>query len=95
MIDAIGLGEAIVNLITIAFLCLTLLGTGVLLYFRKKFVAVVWMSIGLNLIFNFYFMGTDKVALQVVNIIIWPAINILLLVSLIVVLIKEKVHEKN
>lgn len=79
MIDSIGLGDFLANIIVFTILFLS---SGIFLFLlRKKNVfSFVWLSCSLNLASFLYFMGSVSYFISTLNIIIWPIINIILIV---------------
>lgn len=80
MIDSIGLGEIIANLIYYAILVIALTGSIIFLSIKKKFLALIWLSIFLNLLSFLYLLGTRDLFIFLLNYILWPIINIFLIV---------------
>lgn len=79
MIDSIGLGDFLANMIV--WLCL-FLAVGVFLFLlrKKSLLSWVWLSCSLNVVAFLYFMGSVSYFISIFNIIIWPVINIILIV---------------
>lgn len=80
MIDSIGLGEAIANLIYFLILGIAVIGGGIFLLFRKKILALTWLSIFLNLFSILYFLGIRSPFIFLLNFLIWPILSIILIV---------------
>jgi hypothetical protein len=80
MIDSIGLGAAIANLIYLIILAIATVGGVFFLVIRKKFLSLIWLSILLNLLSFLYFMGIRNISIFSINYIIWPILNIILIV---------------
>lgn len=80
MIDSIGLGEAIANLIYSSILIFAVIGSVVFLLFRKKMLALIWLSVFLNLLSVLYFLGARSPFVFLANFIFWPILNIFLIV---------------
>jgi len=80
MIDSIGLGEAIANLIYWAILIIAVIGGAIFLAARKKLLSLIWFSVFINLLSFSYFLGARNLLAFLINYIIWPIINILLII---------------
>ncbi|OGI34453.1 MAG: hypothetical protein A2259_05245 [Candidatus Moranbacteria bacterium RIFOXYA2_FULL_43_15] len=93
MLDSIGLGDAIANVISLALLIVALGGGWVFFVSKHRYIAYAWMSILLNLLAVFYFMGFSGI-LPLAAFFFWPIVNILLIVSLVIKNINKK-NEKN
>lgn len=76
MIDDIGLGAFLANIILWVLAIITSFGSIVFLWRKKKLLSFLWLSIWLNITFYFYFLGADIYWLQILLIFIWPAVNI-------------------
>lgn len=93
MLDDIGLGSAIANMIYIVILLITIGGAAVL-FNKKLFVAMaLWMSVLLNLLAFLFFMGRyrfyPKYLYPIVNR-IWPILSAFLVIYLILTYIKKR-----
>lgn len=77
--DSIGLGSFLANAVIEILL---LLSIGIFLFFvrRKNNFSWVWLSCSLNAISFLYFMGSASYIVSVVNILVWPIINIILII---------------
>ena len=80
MIDSIGLGASIANLIYCTILFIAIAGGMIFLIVRKKILALIWLSIFLNLLSILYFLGMRSPFVFFPNFLIWPIINIFLIV---------------
>ncbi len=79
MIDSIGLGDFLANITVLTVLFLS--GAIFLFLLRKKNpFSFVWLSCSLNVASFLYFMGSASYFISTFNIIIWPIINIILIV---------------
>ena len=93
MLDDIGLGSAIANLIYLIIILVGILGLW--FFLRKKMIsgAIFWTSAVLNFFAYLYFMGNyvfyNKIVYVVVNK-YWPWINIILLILLIIRYVKRR-----
>lgn len=77
--DSIGLGVYLANLFTIVYVTAVLF-VGVIFYLKKKkTLAFFWTSFLLNIIFYLYFAGGIYPTLEIIGLIIWPTLNIILL----------------
>lgn len=98
MLDDIGLGEAIANLI---YLILIAIGMGgVWLFLKKKsiFGVLFWLSFILNILAYLYFMGSYGFYSKIIYLLInkyWPWINLALLILLILNFLKGKYAKNN
>ncbi|MCK9378671.1 MAG: hypothetical protein M0P97_00820 [Candidatus Moranbacteria bacterium] len=80
MIDSIGLGEFIAN--WVAVILLVVIFVSVFIFYKKnKFKGLLIGSIFLNILSYFYFIGTSSYAVFIFNVLIWPIINIILIVK--------------
>lgn len=89
MLDDIGLGSAIANLISIFILIIALVGGILFFHFKRSLLGIFWISLFLNILSIFYFLGTQVIYIQVINIIIWPIFSLILLILLIFNLAKK------
>ena len=90
MIDSIGLGEFVANAISLFILMSALVGGFLMFYFKRKYIAIVWISILLNILSSFYFLGVSLYMMPVINFFIWPIVNIVLIIILTVKYLKSK-----
>ena len=79
MIDSIGLGNFLANVITVFLLLIILIGF-ILLKKKSKNVSWIWLSCSLNITSFLYFMGDTSYIIPILNIFIWPVINIILII---------------
>ena len=80
MIDSIGLGETIANLVYLLILFMAIIGSILFLIFRKKVIAIIWLSVFLNFLSFLYFLGTIHYTFLNLTVFIWPILNILLII---------------
>jgi hypothetical protein len=80
MIDSIGLGEAIAKLVYFSILAIAAIGSLIFLLFRRKIIALIWLSVFLNLFSILYFLGIRNPFVFLFNLFIWPILNIVLIV---------------
>ena len=95
MLDDIGIGSTIANLIYLLFILLALFG-GIYYISKKRILKAMFIvSTILNLVSIFYFMGFyyQHRYLYTINYRIWPIINVILFLYLITNFIKNK-HAK-
>lgn len=90
MIDSIGLGEVVANLLYCAILATAVIGSMTFLIIRKKFLALIWLSIFLNFLSFLYFLGTIHYIFLNFSLFIWPIFNILLIIHYIRTRLKNK-----
>lgn len=76
--DSIGLGDFLANFFIISVLVVSFLG---FLFLKKnRNLSFVWLSCSLNIVSLLYFIGTPSYLISIFNIIVWPIINIILIV---------------
>ncbi|OGI29206.1 MAG: hypothetical protein A2288_00335 [Candidatus Moranbacteria bacterium RIFOXYA12_FULL_44_15] len=93
MLDSIGLGNAIANVVYLILLALGVGGAWIL--FKKKIIwgMFFWASTALNFFAFLYFMGNYRLYPKITYILInkyWPWLNLLLLILLIINFLKNK-----
>ncbi|OGI20600.1 MAG: hypothetical protein A3J06_02265 [Candidatus Moranbacteria bacterium RIFCSPLOWO2_02_FULL_48_19] len=78
MIDSIGLGDFLTNIVIGTSL---LLSVGIFLFLvrKQKNISWIWLSCSLNAVSFLYFMGSASYIVSIFNIFIWPIINIILI----------------
>ncbi len=82
MVDSIGLGQAIANVIYLVLLVVAVGGSLVALTFGRKFFAFLWISILFNILVflvSLGMLGDTGVFLRIIAIIAWPFLNIFLI----------------
>jgi len=87
MMDDIGLGGALANILYLFLLFITVTVAGVLLAKKKNKWALWWVSVMLNLFTYLYFLGNSTLIgwlLRVFSIVAWPIINVAWAICLIV-----------
>ncbi len=78
MIDSIGLGGFLAS--AVIFIALLLAIIIFLFLIRKKSrLSIIWLSCSFNVIAFLYFMGSTSYFISTFNIVIWPIINIILI----------------
>lgn len=79
MIDDIGLGEGLANIVYL--LLIIILTTGLIIFLIKKKVrlALLWVSVIFNILTFLFFLGTQYILAINFATIIWPLINIYLI----------------
>lgn len=97
MLDDIGLGKAIADIV---YLSLIIIGIYGILIFKKKksiFGMIFWASFISNIIFYLYFMGKYSLyskALYPTVVIYWPLTNFVLFILLLIFFFKSKCTRK-
>lgn len=93
MLDDIGLGSAVANIIYLIIIAVGFAGAWFFIK-KKNIVGIIfWISLVLNFLFFLYFMGSYMFYPGYFNLIInnyWPWLNLGLLVILIISYIKNK-----
>ncbi len=79
MIDSIGLGGFLASVV-ISMAVLLAVIIFLFLIRKKSQFSIIWLSCSLNVIAFLYFMGTTSYFISTFNIIIWPIINLILIV---------------
>lgn len=79
MIDSIELGSFFAN-IFIGFLLFLVSIEFIILRKYNKYIVWIWLSCSLNIISILYFLGDTSYVIPVVNVFIWPVINIILII---------------
>ncbi len=79
MIDSIGLGNFLANAIVLTALFLSV-AIFLFLLRKKSLFSLTWLSCSLNVTSFLYFMGSTSYIISAFNIIVWPIINIILVV---------------
>ena len=76
--DAIGLGDYFANVVIISALMASLVG---MFFFRNNRKALLaWLSCSLNAISFLYFLGAVSYLISIFNIVVWPLINLALII---------------
>lgn len=78
MIDSIGLGSFLARIV-IGFCLVMSIGLFGFFFHKKNKFSWVWLSLSLNVTSFLYFMGDASDILTIINIFIWPIINICLI----------------
>lgn len=94
MLDAIGMGKAIANMIYMIIAILILGGSSVLMLKKKILSAILWTSVLLNIFVFLYFMGKDIDIWRVFIEKLWPVVNIILLLILLINFLRRKYGNK-
>lgn len=79
MIDSIGLGGFLASVV-ISMAVLLAVIIFLFLIRKKSQFSIIWLSCSLNVIAFLYFMGSTSYFISTFNIIIWPIINLILIV---------------
>jgi hypothetical protein len=93
MLDSIGLGKSIANLIYLVVFILIFIGTWFFVRKKNIFGVIFWISINLNALFYLYFMGNYRLYPKFFYLIVnnyWPWINIGLFILLVFNYIKNR-----
>lgn len=80
MMDAINLGETIVNWVVAIMFAITLI-SGVFLYRKNYLLGILFVSVLLNFLSIFCFLGTSSWLIFFVNIVCWPLSNLFLIIK--------------
>ena len=77
--DSIGLGDFLANVII--GICLALsIGIFLFLTRKKNNFSWIWLSCSLNVTLFLYFIGSPSYIISIFTILIWPIINIILII---------------
>jgi len=79
MFDSIGLGKVIAQIIYLLIILIAVAGSLTFLLKNKRKVSLIWLSVFLNLLSFLYFLGKTNLILGVINIVVWPLLNIFLI----------------
>lgn len=79
MIDSIGLGGFLASVVISMAVLLSVI-IFLFLIRKKSQFSIIWLSCSLNVIVFLYFMGSTSYFISTFNIIIWPIINLILIV---------------
>lgn len=86
MMDDIGLGQALANVVYLFLFFITIIGVLILLKLKKRLYAFWWMSVMANVFAFLYLLGgygDFAYMMQIVAMIAWPIINIAWLLNLV------------
>lgn len=76
--DSIGLGDFLANVVVLSVLLVSFVGF--FFFKRNRILSLIWLSCSLNVASLLYFMGASSYIISISNIIVWPLINIILIV---------------
>jgi hypothetical protein len=84
MIDDIGFGKNIADIISVILFVLALGGGSFFILIKHRYIGLIWTSFFLNLLSVFYFLGGPSVALAMINYYVWPLVNLIITIFLFI-----------
>lgn len=99
MIDDIGLGSALANIIYSFVFVTAILGVMLFFTFKKKSFAIWWVSLGANIFAFLYLLDNFSVpayyAMLFLSFFVWPIINIIWVIRLIIQDRKKEINSSS
>jgi hypothetical protein len=84
MIDDIGFGKNIADIISVILFVLALGGGLFFILIKYRYIGLIWASFFLNLLSIFYFLGGPSVTLAMINYYVWPLVNLIITIFLFI-----------
>ena len=79
MMDDIGLGQALANMLYLFILFIAIAGAGAFLMIKKKSLAFWWVSVSANVFSFLFFLGDSTLIgwlIRIFSMVGWPVINL-------------------